>query len=117
MSDTTKMEVGEATVDEATLKDIQKEEENTQKLWEKANESLKAVKERNKKNIDAAKEKARLELVKPLKLRKTALLYKKALMAKKRLLGIEPEPEKASKVKFYNYVRFLYVCGLCSTVA
>ena len=109
MSDTTKMEV-----DEALLKDIEKEEENTQKLWEKANESLRAVKEKNKKNIEAAKEKARLELIKPLKLQKTALLYKKALKAKKRLLGIEPEPEKASKV---NYIRFLYVRRLCNTVA
>ena len=95
MSDTTKMEV-----DDALLNDIQKEEENIQKLLDKANETIKAVKEKNKKDVDAAKEKARLDLVKPFGAKKAALLYRRALKAKKRHLGIEPQPEKPSKVFF-----------------
>ena len=85
-------------VDEAVLNDIQKEEENIKKLLDKANETIKAVKVKNNKIVDAAKEKAKLELVKPLEARKAALLYRRALKAKKRHLGIKPEPEKPSKV-------------------
>ena len=91
-------------VDEAVLKDIEKEEENVKNLFNKANETIKAVKEKNNKIIDAAKQKAKLELVKPLEAKRAALLYKRALKAKKRHLGIEPEPEKASKVKFYIHM-------------
>jgi len=87
MNDTTRMDV-----DPQLQKEVQKEEENVQKLLEKAKETIKAVKEKNEKEVTAAKEKARLALVKPKEALKAALLYKKALKAKKRLLGIEPEP-------------------------
>ena len=102
MGDTTKMEV-----DESLLKGIEKEEENIKNLLDKAKETIKAVKQNNNKIIDAAKQKAKLELVKPKEALKAALLYKRALKAKKRHLGIEPEPKKASKVKFYIHIRFL----------
>ena len=95
-------------VDEAVLNDIEKEGKNIKNLLDKANETIKAVREKNKNDVDAAKEKARLDLVKPFEARKAALLYRRALKAKKRHLGIEPEPEKASKVKFYIHIRFLY---------
>ena len=88
-------------VDEAVLKGIEKEDENIKNLLDKANETIKAVKEKNNKNIDAAKKQAKLELVKPLEAKRAALLYKRALKAKKRHLGIEPEPEKPSKVFFF----------------
>ena len=87
-------------VDEAVLKGIEKEDENIKNLLVKANETIKAVKEKNNKIIDAARQQAKLELVKPLEAKRAALLYKRALKAKKRHLGIEPAPEKPSKVFF-----------------
>ena len=98
MNDTTQMEV-----DPQLQKEVQKEEENIQKLVEKAKETIKAVKKMNEKEVNVAKEKAKLALVKPNEALKAALLYKRALKAKKRHLGIEPEPpmpSAASKVNF-----------------
>ena len=77
MGDTTKMEV-----DESLLKGIEKEEENIKNLLDKAKETIKAVKQNNNKIIDAAKQKAKLELVKPQEARKAALLYKRAFDGK-----------------------------------
>ena len=108
MGDTTKMEV-----DESLLKDIEKEEENIKNLLDKAKETIKAVKQNNNKIIDAAKQKAKLELIKPKEALKAALLYKRAFKAKKRHLGIEPAPEKPSKV-FFTFLldsgRSLQIC-------
>ena len=87
-------------LDEAVLKDIEKEDKNIKNLQDKANETIKAVKENNNIIIAAAKEQAKLELVKPQEAKKAALFYKRALKAKKRHLGIEPGPEKPSKVFF-----------------
>ena len=98
MSDTTQMEVDPQ---------IQKEEENVQKLLEKAKENIKAVKEKNEKEVNAAKEKARLALVKPQEALKAALLYKRALKAKKRHLGIElPMSSTTSKVNFRMLIQY-----------
>ena len=103
-------------VDPQLQKEVQKEEENIQKLVEKAKETIKAVKKMNEKEVNVAKEKAKLALVKPNEALKAALLYKRALKAKKRHLGIEPELPMltASKVnfrmliqKFFNLRKFL----------
>ena len=84
---------------------IQKEEENVKNLLEAAKREIKAVKEVNAVNLKKAREIAKSALAIPLKSRKVALLYKRALKAKKKLLGLEPEPQNPSKVKYlHSYI-------------
>ena len=97
MSDVTSMEIDQ--------KNIQKEEETVNNLLEAAKKEIRAVKEKNAAELKKAKEKAKSDLSIPLKSKKVALLYRRALNEKKQLLGLEPEPEKKpSKVKFLTVV-------------
>ena len=84
---------------------IQKEEENVNNLLEAAKRELKAVKEVNAVNLKKARDIAKSALAAPLKSRKVALLYRRALKEKKKLLGLEPEPQNPSKVKYlHSYI-------------
>ena len=82
---------------------IQKEEENVQNLLEAAKKEIRAVKEVNAVNLKEVKEKNQAALALPRKSLKVAILYKRALKEKKKLLGLESEPENSSKVKYLHY--------------
>ena len=82
---------------------IQKEEENVQNLLEAAKKEIRAVKEVNAVNLKEVKDKNQAALALPRKSLKVAILYKRALKEKKKLLGLEPEPENSSKVKYLHY--------------
>ena len=63
---------------------IQKEEENVQNLLEAAKKEIRAVKEVNSVNLKEVKE-------------------------KKKLLGLEPEPQNPSKVKYlHSYINAIW---------
>ena len=79
---------------------IQKEEENVKNLLDAAKREIKAVKEVNAENLKKARDVAKSALAIPLKSKKVALLYQKALKEKKKLLGLDPEPQNPSKVKY-----------------
>ena len=88
---------------------IQKEEENINNLLEAAKRELKAVKEVNAVNLKKAKDIAKSALAAPLKSRKVALLYRRALKEKKKLLGLEPEPQNPSQVKYlHSYINAIW---------
>ena len=99
MSDVTSMEIHQ--------KNIQKEEETVDNLLEAAKKEIRAVKEKNDADLKKAREKAKSDLAIPLRSKKVALLYRRALNEKKQLLGLEPQPEKPSKVKFLTVVLLL----------
>ena len=101
MSDVKNMEIDRTNVDQTN---IQKEEETVNNLLEAAKKEIRAVKEINAVNLKKAREKAKLDLAIPLRSKKVALLYRRALNEKKQLLGLEPEP---SKVKFLAVVLLL----------
>ena len=85
---------------------IQKEEDNVKNLLEAAKREMKAVKEVNAVNLKKAIDIGKSALAIPLKSRKVALLYRRALKEKKQLLGLEPQTENPPQVNIYILIYY-----------